>query len=267
MAKMTQLALVQNIMSAMNSDSVTSITDTPESVRVADILESTFWEMIDRRNWPHLQTVFNLGSATNKIQMAIPVETKEILRLQYNKRRVSDPKDKYTDVDYLTPDEFLDLTNGRDSSATDIDQETITTGLGGSVELNIRNDIPPEKWTSFDDESIVFDSYDKAVSAALEATKTQVLAYHNPTYTQADANVPELPAEAFSSFLAEAKSTCFAHIKQAPDAKAEQQARRSSTWLSRKAWTARGGVKYPDFGRRNGLSPVRRSTLLDRDAT
>jgi hypothetical protein len=91
-----------------------------------------------------------------------------------------------------------------------------------------------------------------------------------PTFTLSSSFTPDLPSEAFSALLAEAKSTCFARIKQMPDAKAEQQkaeqqAARQQRWLSRKAWKAKGGIKYPDFGKRKRTGSTRRSRLLDRD--
>ncbi|MNE83170.1 hypothetical protein D3C80_1799620 [compost metagenome] len=44
-------------------------------------------------------------------------------------------------------------------------------------------------------------------------------------------------------------------LKQMADSKAEQEARRQQTWLSRKAWRVAGGIKYPDYGRLKGKGP------------
>jgi len=265
MAKMTLLDMVQDIMSAMNSDNINSIDDSPESTRVAQVVKTTYMEMLDNRNWPHLRTITQLESATasSVIKMAMPVGFKEVESIRYNKRRVTDTKDRYLEVIYLQPEDFLDITNGRNSADANVD-----TVIGpDATKLFIKNDKQPEWWTSFDDEGIVFDSYDSVVDDHLQGSKTQVVAYTEPSFSFVDSFIPDLPSEAFSALLAEAKSTSFAHIKQAPDAKAEQQARRQQRWLSRKAWRSNGGVRYPDFGRKRRLISVRRTRLLDRDST
>ncbi len=56
--------------------------------------------------------------------------------------------------------------------------------------------------------------------------------------------------EAFPGLLAEAKSACFARIKETPDAKSEQQANRQRAWLSRKSWQAGDGMQFPNYGRK-----------------
>lgn len=265
MAKMTVLEMVQDIMSDMNSDNVNDINDTPESLRAAQIVQSVYNEIIDNRNWPHLRTITQLENATtdNKVKMAMPIGFKEVESIRYNKRKVTDTKDIYREITYLMPEDFLDVLNGRNSAESNVD----TIVDYGLTKLFIRNDKQPEWWTSFDDEFIVFDSYDTAVDSTLQGSKTQVVAYTDPSFTLANSFTPDLPSEAFSAFLAEAKSVCFARIKQAPDEKSEQQARRQQRWLSRKAWKSRGGVTYPDFGRRRRGGFVRRTRLLDRDAT
>lgn len=263
MAKMTVLDMVQDIMSDMNSDNVNDINDTPESLRVAQIIKSTYFEMIDNRNWPHLRTVQQLDSAvaSNKVRMAIKDGVKEVISIRYNIRSATDTKDRYEEIRYLDPEDFMDMTNSRNSAETNV--EVITDY--GLTKFFIRNDKKPEYWTSIDDAAVLFDSYDNAVDTNLNGSKTQVIVYMNPVFVLQSSFTPDLPSEAFSALLAEAKSTCFARIKQMPDAKAEQQAARQQRWLSRKAWKAKGGIKYPDFGKRKRTGSTRRSRLLDRD--
>ena len=38
-------------------------------------------------------------------------------------------------------------------------------------------------------------------------------------------------------------------LKEVQDIKSEQEAGRQQRWLSRKAWTVNGGIRYPNYGR------------------
>lgn len=249
MSKLSVLDMVQDILSDMNSDEVSSITDTMESLQVAQILKSTYEEMMSRKNWPHLQKLIYLnssGTTDRPTHMAVPETIKEVVSVSYNKIKDGQTAPRWSEVEYKYPDDFLRYTNSRNTAlANTVEIEDVS-----GVKLLIKNDAAPTFYTSFDDENIVFDSYDSAVDSTLQASKTQVLAYMSPVVTLNDTFVFDLPAEMFSVLLAEAKSTCFTRIKQMPDGKAEQQARRGLSWASRKAWQVEGGWRFPDYGRK-----------------
>jgi len=260
--KLSLLEIVQDIMSSMSSDTVNDINDTSESLQVAQLVKTTYLELIDNKNWPHLKTIAQFDSATtaNPVKMKLPEAVKELVSVRYNKRKSTDTRDKYAEVSYLDPEDFLDQTNGRNEDEANV-AEVIDYGL---TKFFIRNDIAPTYWTSFDDEYIMFDAYDSTVDTTLQGSKTQVVIYKDPTWSMENAFIPDLPSEAFSRLVAEAKSVAFNEIKQSPNAKAEQQSARQGNWLSRKAWRAAGGIKHPDYGRKGGHT---RNRLLDKDAT
>lgn len=247
--KQSLLDLTQDILSDMNSDEVSSVTDTVESMQVAQILKSVYEEMMGRKNWPHLRKLTTLNSLSDTSMpshMAVPENIKEVCKVSYNKKTSATGNPKWQEVIYLTPDEFLVKTNSRNTSNSDTVEIEDVSGAA----ILIKNDKAPQWYTSFDDTHVVFDSYDSALEGTLQENNTQVLAYMSPSFTLSDTFVPDLPAEAFPAYLAEAKSTCFARIKQAPDQKSEQQARRSQSWISQKSWQVSGGWQFPDYGRR-----------------
>ena len=259
--KQSLLDLTQDILSDMNSDEVSSVTDTLESMQVAQIIKSTYEEMMSRKNWPHLQQLMTLDSSltvTRPSHMKVREDIKEVVTLSYDKQKLSHTSPRWQEVEYLYPDEFLVKLNNRNTDLANTDE--IEDGSG--VKLLIKNDKAPTYWTSFDDENIVFDSYDSEVESTLQSSKSQVLAYIMPVFTIADAFVPDLPSELFSALLAEAKSVCFARIKQAPDAKAEQQATRSMHWISNKAFQTQGGWRFPNYGRGKNGGPRRSNEKL-----
>jgi hypothetical protein len=249
MAKMSLLDIVQDIMSDMNSDQVDSISESVESLQVAKIVESVYFELMANKNWPHLEKLITLdssGQAIKPTHMKLPVAIKELKYFNYNTAREDETRTKYETVSYLTPENFLVHTNSNNSDDTNI---TIVTDFSGAKVL-VRNNQPPKYYTSFDDEWIVCDSYDKEVDSTLQSSKTQCFVVASPVFEVRDSFIPDMPVEAFPALLAEAKSVCFTRIKQAPDAKAEQQSTRQRAWLSRKAWRVGEGLQFPDYGRR-----------------
>lgn len=264
MAKLSLLDIVQDIANDLETDEINSINDTIESVQIAQIVKTTYFEMIGNRNWKHLKTTFQFdasGDNTKPTHMSVPVLVKEIITFNYNKRKVADTKDKYLSVEWKEPEEFLRLTNQRNSSETNI---TTVTDFGG-VSLYIRNDKQPEFYTSFDEENIVMDSHDNTVDTTLQTSKTQVLGYIEPVWTVSDTFVPDLPSEAFPALLEEAKSTAFFVLKQTTNSKAEQKAQRQQRWLSRKDWKVNGGVRYPNYGRKRNFSSTQPNPLFDKN--
>lgn len=276
MAKLTLLEMVQDILNDMDSDDVNSINDTEESAQVANVVRTTYRSLIDNKNWPHLKTLFQLpglADASTPSHMRLPDDVKEVdkcVSLRYNKRKAADTRDKYERVYYRDIEWFLNETNGRNSANANV--QTVTDPAGAT--LYVRNDKQPEWWTSFDDEYIVFDSFDNGVDSTLQESKTQLIAYREPTFTLSDSFVPDLPSESFSGLLAEAKSVCFDVLKQAISQKTEQNALRQRRWLSRKDWRARGGIRSPNYGRnsrygngrgRGKLPTIQTNPFLEKD--
>jgi hypothetical protein len=248
MAKMALIEIVQDIMSDANMDDVNSISDTPDSLQVAQIVKSTYFELIGNKNWPHLRELLSLDSSTDSdkpTHMKLPELIKEMEWIKYNIRKTSDTFDKFEPMEFVHPDEFLVRTNAYKTDQTDVTQVTDFSG----VVFNIKNDIAPEFWTSFDDDFVVFNSHDNTVDSTLQSIKVQSSGFREPAWTHADTFTPDLPSEAFPALLAEAKSATFLRLKQMPDQKSEQQATRQRNWLSRKAWRVSGGIKFPNYGR------------------
>jgi hypothetical protein len=249
MAKLSLLDLTQRILNDMSGDEVNSIGDTIESEQVAQIIRDTYDEIIASRSWPHLNRLISLtphGAARPTHMDTDPAWTYLDL-IKYNVRIQTATRDNYDDILYMAPDEFLYLSNQRDSSSSSVD--TITDPSG--VKLFIINDDRPRYWTTFDDEVIVFDSYDSQVETNLQESKTQCWGNSEPTWNHVDAFTPDLPAKAFPYLLAEAKSVAFNSLMQVGNQKAEQQSRRQRVWLSREKWRNGQGMKTPDYGRKS----------------
>ena len=249
MSKMTLLEITQDILNSMDSDEVNSVNDTIEAQQVAQIVKTTYYNIIDGREWPHLKKLFRLnhsGNITKMTQMILPEEVTKVEWVKYNKRKLADTKDVYEDVKYLEPMDFISYCNARNSSESYIES---VTDNNSSVAFLIRNDVAPSYYTSFDDEYVYFDSYDKDVDTTLQSTKTQAYGVYRPSFSLVDTYVPDLPVHAFSYLLAEAKATAFIDLKQTQNIKAEQNSISQRRRMSQEKWRTNGGIKFPDYGR------------------
>lgn len=65
-----------------------------------------------------------------------------------------------------------------------------------------------------------------------------------------DTFTPDLPVQMFSYLLNEAKSVCFATLKQMANMKAEQASTTQRRRMSQEAWRIKNGIAYPNYGRK-----------------
>lgn len=249
MASMTLLELVQDILSDLDSDEVNSISDTVESLQVAQIVKTTYFNIIDGKDWPHLYQMFQIeasGSINKPTHMRLPDNVIRLDWLKYNKKQVGDSYNKFVEIAYKTPIVFLNLLDARHSDDTDV----LVVSDPSGVKLNIKTDVAPSFYTSFDNEHIILDSYDSAVDTTLQVSKTQGYGKLYPTWTMDDSFVPDLPTQSFSYLLNEAKSVAFVALKQAPNPKAEQHSVTQRRRMSQEAWRVQGGITIPHYGRK-----------------
>jgi hypothetical protein len=248
MAKMTLLEMTQDIMSDMDSDEINSINDSVEALQVAQIIKSTYYNIIDGRDYDFLYELFQLdssGTTSRPSHMKLPENIIDLKYIKYNTRKSTDTKDKYLKIKYLNPEDFMERVDRRDSSKSTVTVVTDTTGIS----INVINDKAPEYFTSFDDEYLVFDSYDSSVDTTLQNNKTQCHGKRSVTFTLLDTFTPDLPVQMFTYLLAEAKSTAFMTLKQMANAKAEQVSVSQKRRMSQDAWRLKSGIEYPNYGR------------------
>lgn len=248
MAKMTLLEMTQDILSDMDSDEVNSINDSVESLQVAQIIKTTYYNIIDGRDYDFLYELFQLdasGTSSRPTHMKLPENIIDLKYIKYNCKTLTDTKDKYLKIKYLMPEDFMEVVDSRNSSKSNVTVVTDPTGIS----INVMNDKAPEYFTSFDDENLVFDSYDSQVDTTLQNNKTQCHGKRSVAFTLLDSFTPDLPVQMFSYLLAEAKSTAFVTLKQMPNAKAEQISNSQKRRMSQDAWRVKNGIHYPNYGR------------------
>jgi len=252
MSKLTLLDMVQDILSDLESDEVNSVSDTTEALQVAQIIKTTYSDIVVRKYLPHLKTIFALDATNSSTptHMKLPVNIMEMDEIYYDNRVAGATNSKFTELVYKDPSEFIVSGYGLDADLSNVDEVVDPSG----ITLKIKNDTKPTYWTSFDDEYVVFDSYDSSIESNMQNSKSQVMGYREPTMTIADTAVADLPSEAFPYLLSEAKKHCLAKLGQVAvsDTAYIEEVKRNkkqNTWLQRKKWRTRTQSKYPHYGR------------------
>lgn len=245
----TLLEVVQQILSDMDGDEVNSISDTEESEQVARHVVRVFDNLISTRDWLHTRGLISLTPFSDTdfpTHFTVPDAVNRLETLKYDKIKGGETRKQYSDVVYKDPDEFLNILNKRDSTASNV--QTVTDASGSL--LFVLNDAAPSYYTSFDDSVVIMDSFDSAVDTTLQASKVQAMGYTIPSLVLSDSSVIDLPKEAISLLIEEATSRAQFKVRQFEDAKSEQASQRLSRWSARNQWKIKGGIQYRDYGRK-----------------
>lgn len=253
MAKMTLLQMVQSILSDGSGDNVNSISDTVESEQVAQVIKDLYFEMVDDPGLKlnHTYSLFQLdasGDTDIPTHMYLPDEVGLMEWVMYNcLNDVSDPIN-FQHVRYITPAEFSRMSASRNS---DEDNILEVEDPESSVTLLIRTDVNPTVWTSYDDETIIFDAFNEDVDSTLQQSKTQCWGRIAPTWTHSDSAYPDLPDNLFSYLLTHAKEYYFDVIKQQPSRAASLRARKQAIKVTRAKQRTRNVINEgPNWGRK-----------------
>lgn len=236
MAKKTLLEMTQNILSAMDSDEVNSIGDTVESLQVAEVIRETYEYITVGIDVPGRSGIIKLdasGDVALPNYMTVPSNVERIEWIRYDGNT----------IEYKSPLAFMDYVAGR--------------GVGDEVttieNMAIYNDRDPLFYTSFDDDTVVFDSFDSTEGSTLMQSKTLCWGQRSLAFDMEDSFIPLLPLDMFPRLLAEAKAACFVNFKQVSNATEERRARNQKVvnMNSRfKAGTVKPIDRLPDYGRK-----------------
>lgn len=227
--KYTLLELTQDVLSSMDSDEINSITDTVESMQVVKIIKTVYDDILSRSDLVYNKLLFTLdasGDNNKPILMTKPTTIDRIHSVEYNKVIDGDTDPVWCTIQYLPVNDFMHYTSQLLPSETNVETCTHTSN-GFAFTLHYRNDIGPSYFTSFDDNTLVFDAYDSEVDTTLQSVKTRCYGTRVTTFTEADSFTPELQPQHFALLLSEAKALAWTELKQTAHPKAEQASRRN----------------------------------------
>lgn len=248
MEKMTLLRMTQNILSAMNSDEVNSITDTVESTQVAEEIRTTFDEMYtnhDLGSFEGLVNLTSLSSTTTPNRLQLPSNVQFLRWIKYKDFRNTSGSLIYKDVQFLEPEVFLHYIVEQATPAAYVMVPLTSTS---PATYPIAKDRAPKYCTIFDaDQTLVFDAFDAAHESYLTGANCVAWATQYKVWNHTDSFVPPLPASEFPRFLAEAKSACFINYKEIANSNEQTRARRQKILSQRRSGSITGQQKgYAD---------------------
>lgn len=257
--KYTLLDVVQIVLSSLDSDEVNSITDTTESLQVARIAQQAYLNIAGLGNLPETKTLFELNASLSILLptiMYLPTTIQDVSWIKYNKIEVGETTPKFEKVDYICLEDFMDRMYDLDTGDSTVGTGTLTLNGADSITLIWKKNIAPTFWTSFDDRTILFDSYDSAIDSTLQKTKSLGYGSHSDTFTLSDNFIPDLDERQHPLWLNETKSLAWAELKQAVHQKAEQSARKGWVSLQKTKRAAPDKIselnRLPNYGRVGG---------------
>lgn len=231
----TLLEMVQRILAAMDSDEVNSISDTTESNQVALLIEGVYNDLVAEANLPNVGTIFQLNASGDNDKptlMTIPDDILSLEWVKYDNLETSEDIDtpNYQLVEYKNIRDFLDLTNNyrwQDDDIVGTFEHEIDNGDNtDTITFFYLNDRFPTYYTTIDDGTLIFDSYNSDEDTTLQKSKTQCWGAVTPEFSQSDDFTPHLNALQFALLMNEAKARAFVELKQANNVNAEGHARR-----------------------------------------
>lgn len=256
MSKKTLLEMTQILLSSLDSDEVNSISDTTESMQVARIIQSVYENIVDISNLPEVKTLFELSPSldtTLPVVMYKPNNVLDIEWIKYNKTQTGLANPLFLEVEYKPLHSFLDHIY---QFNTNNDWTVATTIRVNSDDIDIvyMDNKHPSFFTSFDDNTILFDSYYKDYDTTLQKSKTIGYGTISQTFSLSDSFIPHLDERQFSLLINEAKSLAWAELKQTSHQKAEQMAKRGWAALQKTRRNVKANEsqldRLPNYARR-----------------
>jgi hypothetical protein len=269
--------MTQSILSALSSDEVNSISDTTESLQVAEIIKQAFENISARAGILEQSQLFQLDPSLDPTKPVVMYKPDHINKIEWIKyydthiaasggsnfihdlnvdivsqggSSIAVPSWKYVTI--LPIQQFLDYINNYTLTDTTVQSYVFQT-TGGTFNLLYKNNVTPRFCTILENYYILFDSYDNTVDSTLQTSKTQCFGQGTVEWQMVDSFIPNLDENQFPLLLNEAKSLAFLELKQMSHPKAEQEAKRQWGTIQRTKSLADSPTSFqqlPDFGRR-----------------
>ena len=235
MAEFTLLEYIQDIASSLDSDEVSNYDDSVESLQIAKIIRTVYNDLQARADLPEHYTLFSLtasGDNAKPVLMTRPSDANSIVWVQYNKVLSGDTDPVWQEVYYKPLEEFLAHTDQFKVSDTEVAAMTQTIG-SDTVQFIYRNDRAPNFFTTYNDSTILFDSFDSEVDTTLQSIKTRCYGRKDKAFTMSNSFVPFLDRDLSTLLLNESKLLAFAELKQMGHEEARKWANRGWTKMQK----------------------------------
>lgn len=211
----------------MDSDEVNGISDTTESMAVANIAKECYYDIVGSLGLTEHKGLFQLtasGDNTKPCVMTLPDSIITIDKVEYNVNTLADPE--FQDLIFIPLDDFLNRTNNINGTNTGTQSVTLN---GSAFTFKFWDDRWPQYYTTPDDRTILFDAYDSAEENTLTSSRSRCFGLISPSFSMQDSFTPLLDPRQFQLWLQATKSQAFVELKQSANPKADVKERRN--WI------------------------------------
>ena len=243
------LYVVQRVAEKLDLDTIDSINDSQDAILIAREAEDTFYDLISRNEWPErydLLEVQSVSDTTLPTALRLPDNFLRIDSLRYD---VTDPSvDTITDIknlEQLSPEEFLEIVYARNDSL----DEVFTADYKGTP-IYLLNNEAPKYYTTFDNETIVMDSWIQTVETTVQGSKSVARGSSTPTWQHDDTFIIPMDTVTFPLYLSELTAACSVYLNGVQSQEDERRRRLGISRMRRKAFRTDKQVTKNDFGRK-----------------
>lgn len=219
------LDMTQRILESMESDEVSTYSETPESMTVANIIKECYFDIIGQHSPAETEGLYKLDASTDNTKPVLMMVPSNVSRVVWVKYDTGVDSPNVTDMRYVSNEEFYYYQTSLDGSSN---KSSMTVRINGKdFTFKFFTDRMPSYYTIFDDKYVIFDSYDSSVESTLTESRSVIWAELVPTFEMDDDFIPDLDPRQFQLLLNEAKAQAFVELKQSQNPKAEQKARKN----------------------------------------
>lgn len=258
--KQSLLDVVQVVLSSLDSEEVNSIGDTVEANQVALICKNVFYDMMNDVALPEKQTLFQLEASIDPDQpvlMTLPSQIVKLEGVRYNYTDTDNTLPDYREIQFVTWSEWMLRQTPVENDTT---YGTMTIEKDGlTFQFWYKNDEDPSYYTTFDDYTLLFNSYDVSKDTTLKKHKTMCVGRSLPLFLMQDTYIPDMDATEFPRYINKCKVRAFNELKQTANEEAAAEARRQKIMTQkRKLRTEDVPAVYSHarFGRNGTFGPL-----------
>jgi len=264
--KFTLLDMVQEIASALQTEEVNSIDDTTESYSIALLVRSVYYDLAIELNLPEHEGLFELNASLDPLKptlMTVPNNVSLLRNIKYNNQGADDLYSAYEDVVFMRFEDFLGMQRGYQGQDSLVGEMTFQNN-GENFEVMYKTDKMPQWFTTMDDHTLIFDSYDSSLDTTLQKSKTMCMGVILPTFDLVDTFTPDLDPTQFSLLKNRAKVRAFAELKQVANNEAAKETRNQKIKTQKNKWLVQGEKPIMKIDRRYGRRGMGGSLSIDR---
>jgi hypothetical protein len=253
--KYSLLDIVQDVLAALDGDEVNSIDDTTESAQVATFAKHSYNRIVEKADLPEDYSLFSLtasGDSTLPVVMYRPDGIRSIDWVKYQSETADDDRNLWRRLEPVALDVFLQRSHDLNPEEDGVGTMTIAQDAG-DIEIFYLNDQAPTYYTTFNDNTLLFNSIDTDVDTTLQASKTLAYGQGSQAFVRTDSFTPRFDDHLHQLWLEETLIVSAKRLKDMDDQDAQRWARRLWNQLDQKKQGVNTGSYYdklPDYGRK-----------------